>query len=162
MNHYKPRSEIRTRVMIRSQLRGVGPERDACVLDVSTRGLLATCADPPRRGAFVELVIHGQSLTGLVKWSNGRRFGMTLRERISVVALVANDGGPILLPERRRVSRHPRPTTMIAVDASSFGRLTTFLTWALAAFVAGMLLMHVSGAALRSLDEAGDAMAARS
>lgn len=161
MNGYKPRSEIRTRVLIRSQLRGAGPARDACVLDVSTRGLLATCANPPKRGAFVELVIHGQALTGQVKWSNGRRFGMTLRERVSVVALVANDGGPILLPERRTVQRQPLPAVaMMSVDPSSFGRFTTFLTGILVAFVAGLLLMHSASAALSSLDQASDAMEA--
>ncbi|HEX7711234.1 MAG TPA: PilZ domain-containing protein [Sphingomonadaceae bacterium] len=161
MNGYKPRSEVRTRVLIRSQLRGAGPARDACVLDVSTRGLLATCADPPRRGAFVELVIHGQSLTGQVRWSNGRRFGMTLRERVSVVALVANDGGPILLPERRKVPRQPMPAAaLISVDPSSFGRFTTFLAWILAASVAGMLLMHFTASALSSLAQASHAMEA--
>jgi hypothetical protein len=162
VNGYKPRSEVRTPVLIRSQLRGAGPERDACVLDVSPRGLLATCANPPKRGVFVELVIRGQSLTGQVKWSNGRRFGMTLRERISVVALVANDGGSILLPERRKVSRQPMPAVArMSVDASSFGRFTTFVAWILAAFVAGMLLMHFSAAALSSLAQASGAMETR-
>jgi hypothetical protein len=60
-------------------------------LDISTRGLLAITARPPTRGEFVELIVGGQMLVGQVKWAGERRFGIVLRERISVAALVSGD-----------------------------------------------------------------------
>jgi hypothetical protein len=157
---YRPRSEARTKVLIRSRLRGAGPERDACILDLSTRGLLATCAEPPQRGAFVELVANGYPLVGHVKWSNGRRFGMSLRERISVVALVANDGGAIRLEEMPAAQNlQHSAVAVLSAEAASVGRFTTFVMWTLAAVVAALLAGRSLQAAFAPLDKVDAAMA---
>jgi hypothetical protein len=125
--------------------------------------LLATCAEPPRRGEFIELVANGHPLIGQVRWSNGRRFGMSLRERISVVALVANDGGSIRLVESSPVHKaHVPAAAALSAEAASVGRFTTFVMWALAALVAAMLLGRSLQLVLTPLDEVGKAMAAES
>jgi len=78
--------------MLRARLRGAGPERDACIVDVSAGGLAATVERPPRPGVHVELVVGDIVLIGQVKWSNVRRFGMQFRERISVEGLMDGEG----------------------------------------------------------------------
>jgi hypothetical protein len=90
-----PRAEERTGVMVRATLRDGGGAREACVLDVSTRGLLLTTARPPARGEFVEIAIGDSRLAGQVKWSAKRRFGIALRDRVSVIAFLEGGQGPL-------------------------------------------------------------------
>ncbi len=85
------RIEPRVRAMVRARLRDAEGERDVCLIDVSTRGILATTARPPQAKEFVEITMGCNSLVGQVKWSGERRFGVELRERVSVAAVV--EGG---------------------------------------------------------------------
>jgi hypothetical protein len=89
------RTEPRVKALLRVRLRGAGAERDCCILDVSSRGLLLTTAAPPTRGDFVELIAGTHSLVGHVKWASNRRFGVILRERIDIFALINGDSGSI-------------------------------------------------------------------
>ncbi len=89
--------EDRTRTMLRATLRDGGAERDACVLDLSHRGLMATATPAPKRGAYITLKVGRHELDGQVQWSEGRRFGLRLRERIDVLAVLGNEAGPTLL-----------------------------------------------------------------
>jgi hypothetical protein len=91
------RAGDRTRTMMRATLRDSGAERDACVLDLSHRGFMATATPAPRRGSYVELTVGQHVLDGQVQWSEGRRFGVRLRERIDVIAVLGNEAGPTLL-----------------------------------------------------------------
>ena len=96
--------------MLRARLRGAGPEREACIVDVSSGGLAATVDKPPRAGSHVELVVGDIVLIGQVKWSNVRRFGMEFRERISVDGLVEGEDEGAMLERfwsglKRRVRR---------------------------------------------------------
>ena len=84
--------------MLRAHLRGLGADRDACIVDISSNGLAATADHPPRQGDYVELVIGDIVLVGQVKWTNMRRFGMQFRERISVNGLLSGEQRP---PEAR-------------------------------------------------------------
>ena len=93
----KDRAEPRTRAMLRASLHDDDIVRDACIIDVSTRGLLATTAQPPTRGQFVELRVGQHILTGQVRWSSERRFGVALRERVSVVSLLEGGSGSVRL-----------------------------------------------------------------
>ncbi|MEO7247180.1 MAG: PilZ domain-containing protein [Novosphingobium sp.] len=86
----RPRAEGRSNAMMTAILRGGGPEREACLLDLSSRGLMALADPPPPRGSFIELVVAGHSLVGQVQWSEDRRFGVRLRERIEVQAVMGN------------------------------------------------------------------------
>lgn len=103
----KPRVEKRTRLMVRAMLRDDGPEREACLLDLSSRGLMASVNQAPRRGTFVELTVGRHSLVGQVQWSEGRRFGMRLRERIDVLAVIGNEAGPTALALAQKARGRP-------------------------------------------------------
>jgi len=87
-----PRIEDRTKVMIRARLRDAGPGREACILNLSSRGLAASADYAPRRGEIVELVVGRNNLVGQVKWSGPRRFGIAFRNRISVMSVISGEG----------------------------------------------------------------------
>jgi hypothetical protein len=158
LNDQRPR-EARTKVLIRARLRGVGAECDACIVDASTRGLLVTCSTPPARGAFVELVASGYPLIGHVKWSNGRRFGVVLQDRISVAALVANDGGPVRLPKSATGRRSPgQVAAAVSADAPGMARVFNFALAIVAALAAGVFLMSTLQSAMGSFGKVSAVM----
>lgn len=92
----KPRVEKRSNAMMVATLRGGGPEREACLLDLSSRGFMALAEPAPPRGSYVELVIGRHSLVGQVQWCEDRRFGVRLRDVINVHAVVGNGASPAI------------------------------------------------------------------
>lgn len=100
--------------MLRAVLRDGGPERIACVLDLSSRGLMATCATPPKRGAVVELCIGRHPLVGQVQWTEDRRFGVKLQERIDVIAVIGNEAGPATLRAAQKARGKPSVAARLA------------------------------------------------
>jgi PilZ domain len=93
----KPRVEPRVRAMVPARLRDDLGERDVCLIDISTRGVLATTEFPPKRGEFIELQVGQNRLAGQVKWVAKHRFGMSLRERVSVAAMAEGGKSPVEL-----------------------------------------------------------------
>lgn len=156
--HHKPRREARRKVLLRARLRVAGPERDACLLDLSSRGLLATTAEAPERGQYVEIRVCGQSLVGHVEWANGRRFGVTLRERIDVEALIEGRGEAAVrpLPAPRRQSRPAAAPAFGAIR--QVGRRLEFGVLAAAGCAAALMAMQAVGGTLSPLQAARDAM----
>lgn len=159
MSHEKPRVEPRTKALIRARIRDGGDERDACILDVSTRGLLATTALPPPRGEFVELLVGNHKLVGQVKWSGERRFGLALRERISVAALVAGDPGSIVLEKAQSARRRNGSlAAALASDSRSLGAAFQLVVTVTGLVVAAWLLADYASGQLTSLQDAKVAM----
>lgn len=93
----KPRGEPRVRAKVQARMRDASGERDVCIIDISTRGVLATADIPPQRGEFVELRIGRNRLAGQVKWNGDHRFGISLRERVSVAAMAEGGTSPVEL-----------------------------------------------------------------
>lgn len=100
--------------MVRAMLRDDGSEREACLLDLSSGGLMASVSQSPRRGTFVELTVGRHSLVGQVQWSEGQRFGMKLREKIDVLAVIGNEAGPTALAAARKARGRPSPEATFA------------------------------------------------
>ncbi len=159
MNTTEPRVETRTKVMVRAGLRDSGPERDVCILDASTRGILATAARPPKRGEFVELVVGRHTIIGQVKWASARRFGLALRERISIPALMAGDDAPLALAKTRAAQKRRGRSGAIAGGSRHRGRSAQYWALAAAAVVAGLFLSETIGEGLGSVQDARMAMA---
>jgi hypothetical protein len=160
LQHYAPRIEERTKVLIRAALRGAGAERDACILDISSRGMLLTMADPPPHGGFVEVVAQGHELVGQVEWAKGRRFGIRFRDRINHAAYIAGYDGPIVI--RQNVARLAARADAASAYLTSerLSAMTRFVLTLLAGALAAMLLADVVGQALQGmLDPAGTVMA---
>ena len=159
MSQTEPRVETRTKVMVRACLRDSGPERDVCILDASTRGVLATAARPPNRGEFVELAVGRHTIIGQVKWASARRFGLALRERISIPALLSDDGEPLALAKTRVAQKRRRSSGLVSGGSRYLGRSVQYWALAAAAIVAGLFLSDSIGEGLSSVQDARVAMA---
>lgn len=151
-----PRIEDRTKVMIRARLRGAGPERDACILDISTRGLAASVDQAPPRGEIVELVVGRNNLVGQVKWSGQRRFGIAFRDRISVIGLISGEG------ELKHGARAPvRSSDQAVAAAASGGGLIRRIEFAIVFAAAAAGTFYVAdfvGSAMGSFHSVGSAL----
>lgn len=159
MSHEKPRVETRTKALIRASLKDGGRERDICILDVSTRGLLATSASPPARGEFVELLVGRHKMVGHVKWVGERRFGVSLRERISVAALIAGDSGSILLKNAQSArKRSGSLLDALGENWRNLGQVAQLGVMVAFASLAAWLLADFAGSGLNSLQDAKVAM----
>lgn len=79
--------EERKPVVMRARVRSRAGERDAQLVDASSRGLSMTASVAPPRGEIVEVVLGRAVLVGQVRWSRDNRFGVVLQDRIDVVAL---------------------------------------------------------------------------
>lgn len=152
--------EDRTKVMIRARLRGAGCERDACIIDLSSRGLSASADNPPRRGDYVELAIGDISLVGQVKWSSMRRFGIAFRERVSVVAIMSGDGGAVTLQRREAVQKR-EARERAAVLTGGIAKKVEYAVIVAAGAAATWVVSDYAFAALRPLATAKVAMAGR-
>ncbi len=108
------RKEDRTTAILRARLRDGGPEREASVLDLSSRGLMAAAQPPPRRGTFVDMQVGRHTLVGQVQWIEGNRFGVRLRERIDVLAVIGNEAGPVALDAARAARGRPSTAARLA------------------------------------------------
>ena len=139
-----PRIEERTKVMVRASIRDEGPRRDVCILDVSTRGLLATTASPPVRGDFIEIEFGGHSLVGHVKWSGQRRFGIVFQDRISVISFLSGGVGSIKLPKKRKFANVSEQVVVQTYDESRRNAmLMQLFTVGLAALFAALIIAQI-------------------
>ena len=89
------RSQVKTRenrqkVMIRARMRVSSDWKDVCILNVSLHGLGIQSADPPPRGAYVEICRGRQTVVARVAWTKGHRAGLRSQDPIFVNALVSD------------------------------------------------------------------------
>lgn len=61
---------------------------DAQILNVSSRGVMALCQDPPRRGSYVEIRRGTYVMVGRVAWTGSDRIGVHVREKIALDELL--------------------------------------------------------------------------
>lgn len=85
----QPRSEERETVMLRAQVVDSRGTHEARISDLSPRGLLGNMANPPARGEFINIHFQARELGGQVRWVNGRKFGVRLRERVDAASLLS-------------------------------------------------------------------------
>ena len=93
----KPR-ELRRRVMLRARLRAGSGWSDACILNVSSRGLLinATTTASAQAGNMIE-VRHGDHvIVAEVMWRKGTRAGLRTEARVPVEEIMALCNAPSL------------------------------------------------------------------
>ena len=151
----KPRVEDRSKVMIRASLRDAGPIRDACVLDLSTRGLLATTANPPKYGEFIEITVNNKALVGHVKWSSERRFGIVFRERVSVISIINGGSEPVKLKAARMARANARGSSESYADSRQFSQILQLAVLAGCAICAAFIISNMIDAAFGSLSITG-------
>lgn len=149
----KPRVEPRVRAMVRARLRDADGERDVCIIDISTRGVLATAELPPKRGEFVELQIGRNRLAGQVKWNGDHRFGLSLRERVSVAAMA--EGGTSQVELERSVGQARARASLgdaLLGNPQMLGRMLDFAVRVAGVIAVGWIAYDMVGAAFAPLE----------
>ena len=84
---FRPREE-RITVLIPSRMRLGAKWVDVVIHNVSSRGLMGGCDEPPPPGSYIEIRRGTIVIVGRVQWIKGRFFGIKSQERLSVRALV--------------------------------------------------------------------------
>ena len=84
--------------------------RDACILDLSSRGLMIQAKEPPRGGTYIEVRRGRHIIVARVMWTNGGRCGLRTQDPLAPEAIIAEpDGaqGPAPVMRERRIVRAP-------------------------------------------------------
>ena len=101
----KPR-EPRKKVMIKARMRVGATWRDACILDLSSRGMMIQASDPPPGGSYLELRRGRHVIVARVVWSHGPRAGLRSQDPLPTDAIIAEPdhsaGPPLVTGVERR------------------------------------------------------------
>ncbi len=113
----KPR-EPRKKVMIKARMRVGSAWRDACILDLSSRGLMIQSSDPLPGGSYLELRRGRHIIVARVMWSRDRRCGLLSQDPLPTDAIISepdHSTGPLPTPPAER--RRPRERSARPVNA---------------------------------------------
>ena len=147
MSDGKPRIEDRSQAILQARLRGGGAEREACLLDLSSRGFMALADPAPPRGSYIELVVGRHSLVGQVQWSEERRFGVRLREPIDAQVVLGNEAAPATAKAKNVAKNKPSIEARLAFSRH-FAR---GFTYGILAAVVGVAATTMASAVSTSL-----------
>lgn len=81
--------EERRKVMIAARVQLGVTWHDACILNISTRGLMVQAPNPPPRGQILELRRGRHIIVGRVVWSTRARCGLMTQDRLPIDELVS-------------------------------------------------------------------------
>ena len=84
---YRPR-EPRRRVIMPARLHSSSGWTDACILNVSSRGLMIHSSRAGPQGSIVELRRGQHAIVACVVWRDGARVGLKTEERLAVEDLI--------------------------------------------------------------------------
>jgi hypothetical protein len=110
---YKSRSP-RKKVVVPCRLNAGGLWSDACIRNISSRGMMITGDSAAKVGSYVDIRRGTIAITGRIVWADGPRFGVRTQDDITAEALV---GEPVLKQrpssgqgesDRRAPTRHAR------------------------------------------------------
>lgn len=103
--------EPRRKVMLKARMRIGAAWRDACILDLSTRGLMIQASEPVRGGSYIEIRRGRHVIIARVMWSQDRRCGLLTQDPLPTEAIIAEPDrsrdGEMVPPVERRISRPP-------------------------------------------------------
>ena len=129
-----------------------GEWQDACILNISSSGMMLQAGKPPPRGHYLEVRRGSYVMIGRVVWSKDYYCGVQLQDPLKVDQIVAEvrsirrapaDDG--MLPERRRI---PRPEVERHERSRWVSRAVEHGAFAIAGATAAVLVMQGVGAAL--------------
>jgi hypothetical protein len=87
--HYKAR-EPRRRVLITARMRAGVAWTDVCLLNVSSKGILAQTSAPPCKGSYIEVRRGRSTIVARVVWADEERFGLCTQEPVPVDELLSD------------------------------------------------------------------------
>ena len=123
----RPR-ELRRRVVLSARLRAGAQWSDACILNISSRGLLIQSGRAGEKGSLVELRRGDHVIVARVAWHDGAHVGLKSEDRLPVEEIMSLSQSKSLkllalnepLADRRKFAR------TISNDARLRGRLIEF------------------------------------
>jgi len=120
----KPR-ELRRRVVVPARLRHGAAWTDACILNISTRGLMIHTGRQIAKGTQVEVRRGDHVIIARVVWRDGGRAGLRAEDRVPVDEIMTLGQSPTLQltagpVERRKYSR-PQERSRLQGRAMEFG-----------------------------------------
>ncbi|HEX6740389.1 MAG TPA: hypothetical protein VF079_01165 [Sphingomicrobium sp.] len=122
---HRPR-ELRRRVLLPARLRTVAGWSDACILNVSSRGLLIKARQSLVCGSRIELRHDDEAIVATVIWRSGSRAGLQAEDHLPVERILLLGQSPALqLTAGRTAERRKRPRTQD--DNRLRGRAIEFL-----------------------------------
>lgn len=151
----KPR-EQRKKAILRATVCVNGSWTDACIIDVSARGLGLQTSRPPPRGTYVEIRNGSLLIVGRIVWANGQRFGVRTQDPLDVDAIARSAGEATKAPSPAPAKSQPldrakntRTHTDQNGEKSRFlGRSMQFLSLAAAAVAAALFVVSAVEQAL--------------
>lgn len=75
--------------MVPCRINAEGIWSDACIHNVSSRGLMLSTASPPRTGSYVDIRRGTLVIIGRVIWVKGQQFGVHTQDQVSAAILVS-------------------------------------------------------------------------
>ena len=111
---YVKQREQRQKVMIRARMRSGVAWHDVAILNLSKGGLGIQAADPPLRGAYVEICRGRHVIIARVMWTKGHRAGLKSQDPIwneSLLAEPSNDVSSPAASPATPVERRKKPRT---------------------------------------------------
>jgi hypothetical protein len=81
--------EERRRVVLPVRMRVGAGWDDACILDISSRGLMIRAQAPVARGSYVELRKGEHAIVARVVWQDERRLGLCTQDRLEVEQILS-------------------------------------------------------------------------
>lgn len=132
--------------MIQARMRVGASWNDACILNLSSRGMLVRAPTAPNRGSYLEIRRGGHVIVARVVWSNADRFGVYTQDPIPAADLIrgttsaaaAAAPGDASFTERRAA---PRPSVPTSERSRWRARAMEFSTVAFLGGIAAVLLL---------------------
>lgn len=149
---WEKRREDRIKVLLRVRMRAGGLPTDACIRDISNRGLLIQAATPPSRGTTIELNGPFPPIVARVVWSSEGRFGVRTQDMINVSALLSGKLDRRQSGERRTAPRATPGRQADALDrASGSHQLGRWLQFAALAMIGGTVALGLAKIAYETM-----------
>ena len=123
----RPR-ELRRRVLLPARLRNGAHWSDACILNISSRGLMIQSARAGPEGSVIELRRGEHVITARVVWREGSRAGLQSEQRVPVEEIMSLSGSQALqlvASEGALIERRKQPRTS-ASESRLRGRAMEF------------------------------------
>ena len=145
----RPR-ELRRRVEVRARVRTGEQWGDACILNISSRGMLIQCARPLVEGSFVEVLRGDQLIVARVIWSEAGRTGLRSEERLAVEDILSLEQSRALqlIASNRSLHGQLWGGRGVAADPRQRGRVIEFVAVGAIATVLASGLLAMAEAAL--------------
>ncbi len=130
-------------MMLPARIRSESGWSDACILNLSSKGLLVYSNATARPGTFVEIRRGRELVVARVVWRKNQRIGLCSPDKVRILDLIGDgNSAAASLPAAAPVERRIVPR--IAPDSRARARATEFLSTVLiSAFFAGCAAVYV-------------------